>query len=238
MKRTVLLYIGISLLATTAFAQVHTSPSYTLLGARIVTSGGSASSLSYTLNNVKAGSIFGGTAESANFTLNTSHDSAIRAPQPPTLGTIISPTNISTQTLTGNKSRHTSIHIDGFEVVPLNANTTWSCEISLEEGDNKLCITARNKQGMDSEAVSTNIIRDTVPPNIVINNPLNYEIFYASEITIKGTIDGVSFTENHDLNLGLNDIVIEATDAAGNTATRIVTAYRVRAPIALPQMPF
>ncbi|MEA2087807.1 MAG: putative Ig domain-containing protein, partial [Candidatus Caldatribacteriota bacterium] len=61
-----------------------------------------------------------------NITIND-----ITPPAQPTLDAVLSPTNVSSQTLSGNKESNTSIWINGVEVIFVNSVTTWSYSYNL-----------------------------------------------------------------------------------------------------------
>lgn len=90
-----------------------------------------------------------------NITIND-----ITSPAQPTLDTVLSPTNVSPQTLSGTKESNTSIWINGVEVVPLNSSTDWSYSYNLSEGTNNISITSRDAAGNESSAVLTTIEYD------------------------------------------------------------------------------
>lgn len=74
----------------------------------------------------------------------------ITPPQTPTLNSVISPTNISPQLLSGTKEVNSSILINGIEVIALDAFTEWSYSYNLAEGINHLSITSRDLSGNES----------------------------------------------------------------------------------------
>lgn len=88
------------------------------------------------------------------------------APAAPTLDAVVSPTNVSLQTLFGTKEANTSIWINSLEVVPINPNSTWTYDFNLSEGENNISITSRDAAGNESSAVTTTIEYD---PNIYVN---------------------------------------------------------------------
>ncbi len=90
----------------------------------------------------------------------------ITSPNKPTLSDIISPTNVSSQILSGTKETNTSIWINGKEAVPINSETTWSCIFDLSEGNNNISITSRDAAGNESSAVIATIEYD---PNIYVD---------------------------------------------------------------------
>ena len=96
-----------------------------------------------------------------NITIND-----ITPPAQPTLNIVTSPTNIPTQTLSGNKEPKTSIWINGVEVISVNSDITWSYSYNLSEGTNNISIISRDSVGNESSAVITTIEHD---PNIYVD---------------------------------------------------------------------
>jgi len=159
----------------------------------------------------------------------------ITPPNQPTINEVSSPTNISTQILSGTKDANTSIWINGTEAVPLNSSTDWSYSLELIEGENNLSITSRDVSGNESTAVIANIILDTIKPeaptlNAVIS-PTNI-----SPQNLSGTKEaGSSILINNmevipinssivwsyylDLNEGINSIKITSKDIASNESS-------------------
>jgi len=221
------------------FALTHTSSNYTLKNARIVVSGGQANSFNYSLNDVNIGKITAGKAESLNYTLdatNVAKTISQTPPNPPALNPVTTPTNVSTQTLSGTKDRGASIYINGYEVVPFDDETSWSASlIGLVEGSNHSIITARNRIGLESEAVFVSIILDTEPPDIIITSPKDRGLVTTNPVVVEGTIDEEPFSTTKGLVQGPNPVSIEVSDEAGNFASRSIEIYLVREPLALPQ---
>lgn len=87
-------------------------------------------------------------------------------PAQPTLNTVISPTNTSSQILSGNKETNSSIIINGAEVISLNSSTDWSYSYNLSEGINNISITSRDTVGNESFAITTTIEYD---PDIYVD---------------------------------------------------------------------
>jgi len=159
----------------------------------------------------------------------------ITSPNQPTINEVSSPTNISTQILSGTKDANTSIWINGTEAVPLNSSTDWSYSLELIEGENNLSITSRDVSGNESTAVIANIILDTIKPeaptlNAVIS-PTNI-----SPQNLSGTKEaGSSILINNmevipinssivwsyylDLNEGINSIKITSKDIVSNESS-------------------
>src|SRR5680860_646404 len=84
----------------------------------------------------------------------------ISTPEIPILNAITSPTNISTQILTGTKESNSSIWINGIEVIPINSDTTWSYSYNFSEGNNNISITSRDAIGNESAAITAIIEYD------------------------------------------------------------------------------
>jgi len=96
-----------------------------------------------------------------NITINDT-----KPPTQPTLNTIISPTNISSQILSGTKESNSSIIINGVEVISLNSSTNWSYSYNLFEGTNTISITSCDTVDNESSAILTIIEYD---PNIYVD---------------------------------------------------------------------
>ena len=163
----------------------------------------------------------------------------ITHPAQPTLGAVLSPTNVSPQTLSGTKESNTSIWINGVEVISVNSDSTWSYSYNLSEGTNNISITSRDVTGNESAPITTTIILDTSAPGAptldAVVSPTN-----VSPQTLSGTkeantsiwINGVevvplnSFTDwcyYLSLTEGANNISITSRDAAGNESSAVLT---------------
>lgn len=93
-------------------------------------------------------------------------------PSPPTLNPVTTPTNHSPQLLSGSKPANTSILNNGAEIVPLNASTTWSYNLPLQEGNNSVSLVSKNSQGqLSAPPVAATIVCDTTPPSFTIVDP-------------------------------------------------------------------
>jgi len=107
-----------------------------------------------------------------NITIND-----IIPPAQPTLDTVLSPTNVSPQTLSGTKESNTSIWINGVEVISVNSNTTWSYSFNLSEGENNISIISKDTVANESNKIYATIILDISTPTIpgldTITSPTN-----------------------------------------------------------------
>ncbi len=88
------------------------------------------------------------------------------APETPTLNSVITPTNILTQILSGTKEPNSSIWINGVEVISINLSTNWSRSYNLNEGNNNISITSRDTVGNESSPVTATIEYN---PNIYVD---------------------------------------------------------------------
>ncbi|MBA7497276.1 hypothetical protein ES704_00004 [subsurface metagenome] len=162
-----------------------------------------------------------------NITIND-----ITLPAQPTLNTVTSPTNIPTQTLSGNKESNTSIWVNGAEVISINSDTTWSHPYSLSEGTNNISITSRDTVGNESSAVTAIIILDTINPaaptldaTVSPTNISPQTLSGSKEANTSVWINNLevvpinsSTTWTYDFNLseGENNISINSRDAVSN----------------------
>ena len=120
--------------------------------------------LSEGTNNISITSRDAAGNKSASITTTIILDTS--APEAPTLNTVVSPTNISPQILSGNKETNSSIWINGTEVISINSDIAWSYTFDLFEGNNSISITSRDTAGNESLPIITTVEYD---PNIYIN---------------------------------------------------------------------
>ena len=169
-----------------------------------------------------------------NITIND-----LTPPVQPTLNTVSSPTNISSQTLSGTKEVSTSIWINGVEVVPLDSSVNWSCYYNLSEGANNISITSCDSAGNESLSVNTIIVLDTGAPAAptldVVTSPTNISPQTLSgtketntSIWINGTEvisinSSTNWSFSHNLSEGANNISITSRDIAGNESLSVTT---------------
>ncbi|GAG15410.1 unnamed protein product, partial [marine sediment metagenome] len=186
--------------------------------------------LSEGANNISITSRDAASNESLSITANIILDAI--SPMVPTINSIISPTNISTQILSGTKEADTSILINGAEVIPINSETTWSYSLHLTEGTNSIFITSCDTAGNESSSVSTTIVLDISTPEIPTLNNVTSPTNISPQI-LSGTketntsiwINGVEvvplnsstdWSYSYNLSEGANNISITSRDAAGN----------------------
>jgi len=169
-----------------------------------------------------------------NITIND-----IIPPAQPTLDTVLSPTNVSPQTLSGTKESNTSIWINGVEVISVNSNTTWSYSYNLSEGENNISIISKDTAGNESTEIYATIILDISAPTIpgldTITSPTNISpqiLSGTKETNTSIWINGVEvvplnsstdWSYSYNLSEGANNISITSRDAAGNESLAVTT---------------
>ena len=167
-----------------------------------------------------------------NITIND-----ITPPAQPTLDTVHSPTNVSSQTLSGTKESNSSIWLNATEVFFLNSSTDWSYVYNLFEGTNNISITSRDKAGNESTSITTTIILDSIAPEAPTLNMVTSPTNISSQI-LSGTKDADSSILINDLEVisidsseswsysynfteGNNNILFTSRDAAGNNSSAV-----------------
>ncbi len=120
--------------------------------------------------------------------------------------------------------------------VKVNEDGSFETRQQLNEGENSILIRCYDEAGNYTDR-TLNIILDTVPPELTIFSPSHESTILSSSVTIKGktspdaqlTLQGtlVPLDEEgnfeHSYNFprqGLNTIIIEATDSAGNISQK------------------
>lgn len=158
---------------------------------------------------------------------------------PPARPTVVVPPAVtmqSTQTLTGTKTKGTSLWINGVEVVPINDTTTWSVTVSLVEGDNVLSIVTKDTVDQPSTAATILIVLDRLPPVITVTAPAMTNL---TPLLLQGTVDdrattvhvnglpasrtGKSFQVSIPLTEGPNVLTVTATSPNGYVSTKTLT---------------
>jgi len=160
-------------------------------------------------------------------------------PEIPTLDAVVSPTNISPQTLSGSKETNTSVWINNIEIITVNSSTNWTYDFNLSEGENNISITSQDSAGNESGEATAKIILDSILPTAPTLNevitPTNISIQVlsgskeaSSSIWINGVevvhLDSsVNWSCSYNLTEGNNDISITSRDAAGNESSPVTT---------------
>jgi len=133
--------------------------------------------------------------------------------------------------VSGVVSEAASLTVAGIPAM-VHADGSFEVPVSLVEGPNSIAIAATDAAGNQGTA-SLTVARDTTPPTLTID-ALPSEVSSAT-VTVSGTVESsiafvtvngqpVTVSSGHystsvALSFGSNVIFVEATDAAGNTAT-------------------
>jgi uncharacterized protein YfaP (DUF2135 family) len=192
-------------------------------------------SLSEGTNNISITSRDAAGNESLSIIANIILDTI--SPMVPILNSIISPTNISTQILSGTKEEDASILFNGAEVIPINSETTWSYSLHLTEGTNSIFITSCDTTGNESYSVSTTIVLDisipATPTLDAVVSPTNITPQILSGTKESNTSIWINGVEVVPLNLftgwcyylslteGINNISIASRDVVGNESLSV-----------------
>ncbi len=109
-------------------------------------------------------------------------------PSVPTINPVTSPTNVTPQTITGEKSTDSvSVLVNG-DAATITSSVTWSYSFALSEGTNLVNVTARDAAGNESGVASTSIILDTISPIAV--SDLTSSDRTSTSITLSWTVPG------------------------------------------------
>ncbi len=137
--------------------------------------------------------------------------------------------------------------INGVAVQP-EADGSFGVTWDLVEGPNAVVVAAEDYLG-NRRQVSYQVVRDTLPPNIVVLSPASGYSTREASISITGTtepdaslaISGVAvpleegnFTYEASLEAGDNTFLVEAMDQAGNLNQTVVRVYREPAFLGVP----
>jgi len=167
-----------------------------------------------------------------------------------TLTPVISPTNVSSQVISGSKDAGTvsvTVSINGGSpsAASMPTATTWNITLTgLVEGTNSITVTGTDSGGTPT-VVTGNILLDTVSPALIINAVATPTV--SASQTITGTVEpgvtmfasantaatvspitvsnGIWSAQVSGFTPGANAIGVAAVDAAGNFSFRMVTIY-------------
>lgn len=172
----------------------------------------------------------------ADFRPKTQDPADKTAPAKPRFLTQPTATNSAALTIVGIDQAEVNVSIfqNGRDLGSSRTNDTGSFEkeVKLIEGTNKFIARAKNDKGNESQnSESLEIILDTSPPEITINEPKQNNVT-DEKITIKGEIDEDAevyindkiietddqnaFSQSVSLNVGENKVIVKAIDKAGN----------------------
>jgi uncharacterized protein YfaP (DUF2135 family) len=141
-------------------------------------------------------------------------------------------------TVSGTTDPDVTLLINGVGANP-DAFGKFEMDVTLNEGDNTITITATNPAGKTikvTRKIKCKKAKDTTPPEILITEPIDGAILNQQNIVVSGTtekdaevtvngiltpvnVDG-SFKQNITLVEGKNTITVVAKDEAGNISTK------------------
>jgi hypothetical protein len=123
------------------------------------------------------------TSQKENGKESTEHTQALIVFEPdfpaqPSLDQVVSPTNQAGQQIGGTKPAQTSLELNGSEIVALDAETTWTHQLQLDEGEKvyDFSLVAIDASDKRSEPVDFEIELDQTPPAIVSKYPQGSDI--------------------------------------------------------------
>ncbi|HEX6369730.1 MAG TPA: colicin E5-related ribonuclease [Longimicrobium sp.] len=166
-------------------------------------------------------------------------------------------TRDSVVTVSGTVADRTlaGVNVNGIPVTP-DAGGGFTAQVPVTEGVNFVSVTATDRAG-NASTVSRQVTRDTQAPIITVLEPDDGAVTEAEEIAVRGVVQDASpvtlslgpnavlvgpdgsFQTTAPLAEGENELVLKATDGAGNTATatRRVTRQGSDLPPAPPVEP-
>ncbi len=149
-----------------------------------------------------------------------------------------------TLTVSGTVTDATAVTVDANGVpLPVDGAGVFTGQITLTEGANVVTVTATDAAGNTVQTARV-VTLDTTAPVLVVTAPQDGSTTQADSVAVSGTVtdatattvtlnsvpltvDGAgAFTGQIALSLGPNTLTFLATDAAGNTATQVVTVTR------------
>jgi hypothetical protein len=158
---------------------------------------------------------------------------------PPLVVVAPSVTNRPTITITGITERDASVALNE-QVLSIDAQGRFTSTVSLNEGSNSLT-TVSTDTSANSTVITRTVGLDTVPPSLSIGYPPDTLKTTKDVITVTGTTLGAETVLVSDYRVGLrggeflawalledgvNSIVVQAVDKAGNTVTETVRVVR------------
>jgi hypothetical protein len=134
-------------------------------------------------------------------------------PAAPTVDAFDSPTTAASITLTGTKEEGSRLFVSGAEQATFEADTTWSYDVALAQGDNQVRLTAADALGNESDPLDVTILRGAVTFTV----DASPTVTRADTVTFRGTRGaGVAVL--------IDDVTVVAGGASGTTwgVTRVL----------------
>jgi predicted transcriptional regulator len=129
------------------------------------------------------------------------------------------------------------VRVDGLTVEPVDGS--FSHRVPLFEGENVFTVTVQDKAGNLGQSVLVRVVLDTVEPLLVVLGPpegtrtrsawmevnglTDLDVTRVVVAGVPATLDGEDWAANVTLARGLNDLLVEAFDRAGNRNWATVT---------------
>ncbi|SHJ13401.1 Ig-like domain-containing protein [Desulfofundulus thermosubterraneus] len=134
-------------------------------------------------------------------------------------------------TVSGRVSEAATVKVNGEEVT-VNEDLTFSTVVTLTEGANIITVEATDAAGNAATPVSINVTLDTTAPAITVEGVSNNAFYNAGvtpvvttddeNATVTMTLDGAEYDGSEIAAEGAHELVVTATDAVGNEATKTV----------------
>ena len=130
----------------------------------------------------------------------------------------------------------------------------FTCMANLHEGRNQIQVAAVDLAGNVTQAI-VGVVRDSIAPDIFLESPIPNAITNAATFTVRGRVTDVggvasltvagqpvtassgAFVVEVPLNEGLNNVVVSATDHAGNVSSVTAPVKRLTVPSVVIQSP-
>ncbi len=121
----------------------------------------------------------------------------VTAPNAPTITSFPSPTNLTSFSLSGTKPANTGISVNGFQFVPVNANTTWTTIVNVPAGTRDtpitttLSVVALDSHGVASATASADVVvpvkrpSTTGVPTSTIESSLSFDCGKAANTGVR-----------------------------------------------------
>jgi hypothetical protein len=155
--------------------------------------------------------------------------------------------NTSTVLVTGSVAGAATVDVN--EIAAIVSGGTYSAEVPLAQGRTVITARATSVSGRIT-AASVNLYRDSIPPRVVVYEPARDVSILEPSVTVSGMVDDIVvgtvnagqvqltvggvpavvsnrgfIAANIPLVSGNNDLLIEATDQAGNVSTQTYSVY-------------
>lgn len=118
-----------------------------------------------------------------------------------------------------NKDVTLSYTVSDNETLTENIKVTGDSSPYKNEGNYSVTLTATDESGNSAKSNTISFVIDKTLPSIAITSPSNNAVVNTPTVTLKGTVDGVAFSETRTLSEGENILTKIATDVAGNSSS-------------------